>query len=245
MSSSRRVLLALVLASPLFVACASPGPEDEGSARQDINAAQANDQQHQIRLVLENVRGGRAAERLGIARWDVYAGKSGKGFEGAVFYASDADGDVKVFFAFDNATKTYAVGQLDKEGRSVDTPIDRATLDALFVDIAMLRDQARREAAKDCAAGIGLAALSAVVVAGAAAFVGVPTAVGTAVVGTAQVATAGELVAVAALFVGVKGVVTAVIGVAAGAAVAAVSGTVSSCGMAAGGVAGEPSPRTN
>ncbi len=241
----RLSLLALALAlAPLAVACGTPSDDASDSSQQNVSASEAN-AKHEMRPLLEDVRAGRAAERLGIARWDVFSGTSkSEGFEGAVFYASDERGDVKVFFAFDNKTKAYAVGQLDPEGRPVTTPLDRTTLDALFLDIADLRDRARRQATRDCATGVGVAALSGVLAAGVAIFTGVPAAIATgAVSGIAVSGATADILLVIGAYVGVQGGVVAAVGIASSAAVAAATDVVDSCGDALNGIGGDaPSP---
>lgn len=220
----------------LASACAAPPSEDGDATADAISAKQANDSQHKLRSLLSDVRAGRAAERLGYAKWDVYAGKNGD-FEGAVFYASDDKGDARVFFAFDVASKSYAVGQLDEAGRAVDAPLDRATLDALLADVRDLRDAARAKATRDCVTDLGIAALAGVVAAGASVFVGTPVLFGAAA-GATGLATTTDFVAAITLVVGAKGAIAAVVGIASSSAVAAVTGTVGSCKTAARGVPG-------
>jgi hypothetical protein len=239
---SRLSLVALALvALPFAAGCSTPVDDGADSSHQNVSAREANEQRHEMRPLLENVRAGRAAERLGIARWDVFAGTSkNESFEGAVFYASDERGDVKVFFAFDNATRAYAVGQLDPEGRPVTTALDRATVDALFADIEDLRERARRQSTRDCVAGIGIAALSGVLAAGAVAFTGIPAAIGGAAAGLVATSgsTAAHFVAILATYVGVEGGIFAVVGVASSAAVAAVTDVAESCDRSIAGVGG-------
>jgi hypothetical protein len=229
--------LALVTAS-LSVGCAATSSDDEGASADAISAKEANAQQRKLEPLLTNVEASQATRRLGIVRWDVFAGRQTESvtpgaapFEGAVFYATDPNGDVRYFFAFDSATGAYAAGQLDPQGRSVTTPMDQATVEALFVDIASLRDRVNAGGSGRCAVAVGVAALSGVLAAGVTAYLALPVVMtGLTSVVSATFSSMGTAIIGS---IGLTGGISAVVGVATAAGTAIATDTLNDCRVAA------------
>jgi hypothetical protein len=229
--------LVLVTAS-LAVGCASTSSDDEGASADAISATEANAQQRKLEPLLTNIEASQATKRLGIVRWDVFAGRQTESvapgdapFEGAVFYATDPNGDVRYFFGFDSATGAYMAGQLDPEGRSVTTPMDQATVEALFVDIASLRDRANAGGAGRCAVAVGVAALSGVLAAGVTAYLAFPVVLTG--VASAVSATLSTIMGAIVGSIGITGGLSVVVGVATATGTAIVTDTLNDCRVAA------------
>lgn len=231
-------LLVLTTAS-LAVGCASTSSDDEGASADAISATEANAQQRRLEPLLTNVEASQATKRLGIVRWDVFAGRQtesvapgAEAFEGAVFYASDPNGDVRYFFAFDSATGAYMAGQLDPQGRSVTTPMDQATVEALFVDIASLRDRANAAGgAGRCAVAVGVAALSGVLAAGVTAYLAFPVVLTG--VASAISATLTTIMGAIVGSIGITGGLSVVVGVATATGTAIATDALNDCRVAA------------
>lgn len=164
------VLAALVSLAALGCA-GSDGAGDDASDDAAITAGEANAKGFALR---EHVLSGEPASaearrELGIVKWDVFAGADPKsGFSGAIYYASDADGDVRYAYSVDVPTQQVALIMLAKSGQPMErAKIAPAQASRLVNEVAGLKDKLAANRATSCAVTLGVAA-ALVVVAGVA-----------------------------------------------------------------------------
>jgi hypothetical protein len=141
--------LGLALAG--LVGCAGSEPSadgtvDDGAAlsAKEVNEAQGDFKEHVITAMAASDEN---RTSLGITTWDVFAGADAKSnFVGAVFYASDASGDVRYAFASNVKTGEVRVAVLAQDGAAnADQRVDEAHLKQLMGDVARLRDALRAQ----------------------------------------------------------------------------------------------------
>ncbi len=142
LSSATR--FSLVSAVVLMLAgCSGANEGDDQTDDSAITATQANERQHALKEhVLKGVPASSENQKeLGIATWDVFAGAdTAKGFSGALFYASDADNDVRYAFAVDSVTHEAAIVVLSKDGLQLkDAKVSAETYSKLLNDVVMLK----------------------------------------------------------------------------------------------------------
>lgn len=131
----------LALAGCASASSANDGKDDSAAISANEAAAQGDFKQH---LVTAMPASAENQSTLGIMTWDAFAGSDAKsGFVGAVFYASDANGDVRYAFQSDIKTRKISVAVLEKDGTaSADQSVD---LNLLLADIARLGDAVKAQ----------------------------------------------------------------------------------------------------
>jgi hypothetical protein len=176
MMKPARIALWLATASLALsgIACAAPAADDGDGAQADAISAKAAATEFKGAKQIYEGPATSSARAIGVTTWSVFAVKQDS-FTGTVMFAVDRAGDVKYAVlagqrsASSSGDYSFALVNYDKAGKTAASSSDKATLETLYWDVRAIdqiltdREKATAKTRRDCATGIAVVAVSALV----------------------------------------------------------------------------------